>query len=160
MVYEVMRFLERIGPSLLQGWTWLMSVMCHVVSQVYSLLRLSAPSYWWLCLRMLPLHVWRCTAMLCQLTGRSWCAGGAFSLASSTAGKEHHGMEGVGGVSLVCTGEAGPSRTLAPRYPAKACSCSLHSFPLPISHNFTKGCWSTSCIKTDETQKVGVDWYC
>lgn len=55
---------------MLQGWTWLMSVTCHVVSQVSSLLTLLAPCYWWLCLHMLPLHVWRCTAMLCQLTGR------------------------------------------------------------------------------------------
>lgn len=80
-----------------------------------------------------------------------WWAGGAFSLASSTAGKEHHGMEGAGDVVLECIGEAGPSRTLAPRYPAKARSCSLHSFPLPISHSSAKGCCPTSCIETDET---------
>lgn len=36
---------------------------------------------------------------------RSWWAGGAFSLASSTAGKEHHGMKGAGGVFLECIGE-------------------------------------------------------
>lgn len=33
-------------------------------------------------------------------------------------------------------------------------SCSLHSFPLPISHSFTKGCCTTSWIETDETRKV------
>lgn len=47
-----------------------------------------------------------------------WWAGGAFSLTSSVAGKEHHSTEGVGGAVLECAGEAGPRRTLVPRHPA------------------------------------------
>lgn len=46
--------LGRMGPSLLQVWTWIMSVTRHVGSQVSSLLTLSAPHCWWLCLTCSP----------------------------------------------------------------------------------------------------------
>lgn len=64
-----------------------------IASQVSSLLTPSAPCCPWLDLHMLPLHAWRCTAITCQLMCGSWWAGGAFSLTSSTAGKEHRSVE-------------------------------------------------------------------
>lgn len=36
VIYWVMGSLEEIGPSLLQGWTWLMSLTYHIALQVSS----------------------------------------------------------------------------------------------------------------------------
>lgn len=36
MVCGVMASLGEMGPFLLQGWIWLMSLMCHVGSQLSS----------------------------------------------------------------------------------------------------------------------------
>lgn len=66
---------------------------------------------------MLPLHVWNCTAISRHLVCAAWWAGGAFSLASSTAGKEHRSVEGDDDAVLERTREAGPGRTLALRHP-------------------------------------------
>ena len=127
MVCGVMGSLGEMGPSLLQGWTWLMSLTCHVTLQVSSLLTPSAPCCRWLDLHVLPLH-----AISCHLTCGSWWSGGAFSLTSSTAGKEHRSVEGSGDAVLECTGEAGPSRTLAPKHPAirhVAAACAVSPSP-------------------------------